>query len=218
MSIADNISKLKEKLPSQVKLIVVSKTRTEEELMEVYRTGQRQLGESRVQELLPKYEALPKDIEWHLVGHLQTNKVKHIASFIHMVHSIDSLKLLKQLEKEAAKHRRVIDCLLQLNIAEEQSKFGLSFEEACSLLESSDYKEMKHIRICGLMGMGTFTEETSQTHKEFRQLHAYFRKIKKKYFPEDEAFCELSMGMSDDYEIAIEEGSSMIRVGSAVFR
>lgn len=217
MSIAENISSLKEKLLPHVKLIVVTKTRTLEELMEVYRTGHRLFGESRVQELLPKYEALPGDIQWHLVGHLQTNKVKQIAAFINMIHSVDSLKLLKQIDKEAGKHNRIINCLLQLHIAEEQSKFGLSYKEACTLLESREYQGMKHIRIRGLMGMGTLTDLSTQTHAEFRQLNIWFRDIREKYFPRDNDFCELSMGMSDDYEIALEEGSTMIRVGSAVF-
>jgi PLP dependent protein len=217
MSIAENVSKLKAKLPQHVKLIVVTKTRTEQELMEVYHTGHRLLGESRVQELLPKHEALPKDIEWHLVGHLQTNKVKYIAPFIGMIHSIDSLKLLRQLDKEGRKNERVINCLLQMHIADEQSKFGLSFQEACSLLDSTEYKEWQNIRICGLMGMGTLTDDIRQTHREFRQLHIWYNDIKTRYFPTDDAFCELSMGMSDDFGIALKEGSTMIRVGSAIF-
>ncbi len=217
MSIAENVSKLKAKLPQHVKLIVVTKTRTEQELMEVYHTGHRLMGESRVQELLPKHEALPKDIEWHLVGHLQTNKVKYIAPFIGMIHSIDSLKLLRQLDKEGRKNKRIINCLLQIHIADEQSKFGLSFQEACSLLESTEYKEWQNIRICGLMGMGTLTDDISQTHREFRQLHLWYNDIKTRYFPADDAFCELSMGMSDDFGIALKEGSTMIRVGSAIF-
>lgn len=217
MSIAENVSKLKAKLPQHVKLIVVTKTRTEQELMEVYHTGHRLMGESRVQELLPKHEALPKDIEWHLVGHLQTNKVKYIAPFIGMIHSIDSLKLLRQLDKEGRKNKRVINCLLQMHIADEQSKFGMSFQEACSLLESTEYKEWQNIRICGLMGMGTLTDDISQTHREFRQLHLWYNDIKTRYFPADDAFCELSMGMSDDFGIALKEGSTMIRVGSAIF-
>jgi PLP dependent protein len=217
MSIAENVSKLKAKLPQHVKLIVVTKTRTEQELMEVYHTGHRLLGESRVQELLPKHEALPKDIEWHLVGHLQTNKVKYIAPFIGMIHSIDSLKLLRQLDKEGRKNGRVINCLLQMHIADEQSKFGLSFQEACSLLDSTEYKEWQNIRICGLMGMGTLTDDIRQTHREFRQLHIWYNDIKTRYFPTDDAFCELSMGMSDDFGIALKEGSTMIRVGSAIF-
>jgi len=204
-------------LPADVKLVAVSKTKTEEEIMQVYGAGQRLFGENKVQELVPKYEALPKDIEWHLVGHLQTNKVKYIAPFIGFIHSVDSLKLLKTINKEAQKNDRVIKCLLQFHIAEEDTKFGLSLEEAEEILNSEAFKQFENIEVCGVMGMATFTEDMEVARREFRGLKTLFELLKKKFFASQPKFKEISMGMSDDYRVAIEEGSTMIRVGSAIF-
>jgi PLP dependent protein len=217
MSISDNYSKLRAKLPEEVELVAISKNKSIEEIMELYNCGQRVFGENKVQELATKHESLPDDIRWHMVGHLQSNKVKYISPFIEMIHSVDSLKLLKVINKEAKKYNRIIPCLLQLHIAEEETKFGLSFEETCILLEHHDYKAMENISIHGLMGMATFTENSAQIHKEFKQLKDSFDKIKTSYFPDNQSFCELSMGMSDDFLIGVEEGSTMVRVGTALF-
>jgi pyridoxal phosphate enzyme (YggS family) len=204
-------------LPADVKLVAVSKTKTEEEIMQVYEAGQRLFGENKVQELVPKYEALPKDIEWHLVGHLQTNKVKYIAPFIGFIHSVDSLKLLNTINKEAQKNDRVIKCLLQFHIAEEDTKFGLNREEADEMLKSELFKQFENIEICGVMGMATFTEDMVHVRREFMSLKAMFEWLKKDYFATQPQFKEISMGMSDDYRVALDEGSTMIRVGSAIF-
>ncbi len=217
MSIKQNIKKIKDLLPGGVKLVVVTKTRSLEEIMEVYDTGHRIFGESKAQELLPKQEKLPKDIEWHMVGHLQSNKVKYIAPFISLIHSVDKLKLLKVINKEGRKNKRVIPCLLQMHIAEESTKFGMDMEECSQLLESESFKQMHNIEIRGLMGMATFTDNTEKVRSEFRQLRSYFDMIKERYFPGSDTFKELSMGMTNDYELGIEEGSTMIRVGTAIF-
>ena len=198
-------------------MVAISKNKTNEEILELYECGQREFGENKVQELTAKHESLPDDIRWHMVGHLQSNKVKYIAPFIGMIHSVDSLKLLKIINKEAKKNDRIIPCLLQLHIAEEDTKFGLSYEEACNLLEQDDYKAMENISIIGLMGMATFTDDTVQIHKEFKQLKESFDKIKTSYFLDNQLFCELSMGMSDDFLIGVEEGSTLVRVGTALF-
>lgn len=204
-------------LPAGVKLVAVSKTKTEEEIMQVYDAGQRLFGENKVQELIPKYEKLPRDIDWHLIGHLQTNKVKYIAPFVSMIHSVDSLKLLKTINKEAQKNNRVIKCLLQFHIAEEDTKFGLNRAEAEEMLNSETFKELKNAEICGVMGMATFTEDMEHVRREFKSLKAVFEWLKKDYFSDQPQFKEISMGMSDDYPIAIEEGCTIIRVGSAIF-
>jgi hypothetical protein len=217
MSIRDNISKLKEQLPSTVKLITVSKTNPVESIREAYDAGQRLFGENRVQEIVDKQHQLPVDIEWHFIGHLQSNKVKFIAPFVSMIHSIDSLKLLAEVNREAYKNNRVIDCLLEMYVATEENKFGLDMNEVFSLLESSEFIEMKNIRICGIMGMATFTDYTDVVRKEFKSMRAYFEIIKEKYFSASLSFKEISMGMSSDYKIAIEEGSSMVRIGTAIF-
>lgn len=217
MSISENYRILRSKLPEEVTLVAISKNKTDEEILELYECGHRIFGENKVQELTAKHESLPDDIRWHMVGHLQSNKVKYIAPFIGMIHSVDSLKLLSIINKEAKKNDRIIPCLLQLHIAAEDTKFGLSFEEACSLLEHTDYKAMNNISINGLMGMATFTEDTAQIHKEFKQLKESYNKIKTSYFANNQSFCELSMGMSDDYLIGVEEGSTMVRVGTALF-
>lgn len=215
--IADNLNDIKGKLPATVKLIAISKTKTPEQIMELYNCGHRLFGENKVQELVSKHEALPGHIEWHMVGHLQSNKVKYIAPFIAMIHSVDSLKILKVINKEGKKNNRVIPCLLQLHIAEEETKFGLSYEEATELLSSDAYKGMSHVAMHGLMGMATFTEDMARVQHEFRFLKSCFDKIKESFFREDPTFGEISMGMSDDYPIAIAEGSTMVRIGSALF-
>jgi pyridoxal phosphate enzyme (YggS family) len=218
MSIADNISNLKKETEhSNVKLIAVSKTKPVEVLQEAYNAGQRVFGENTVQELVEKQEQLPKDIEWHLVGHLQTNKVKYIAPFISLIHSVDSLKLLQEIDKQAAKNKRVIDCLLQIYIADEETKFGLGFDEAIELLRSEEFTTLKNVRIVGLMGIATNTESEKQIKDEFYELHTFFDGIKTSFFRKEESFKELSIGMSADYKIAIEQGSTMVRVGSLIF-
>lgn len=213
MSIAENIKKIKSEIPPQVKLVVVTKTHPAEKILEAYNAGHKIFGENRVQELLTKQVQLPKDIEWHLIGHLQTNKVKMIAPFVSLIHSVDSMKLLKEINKCAEKENRVIDCLLQIYIAKEETKFGLSFEEAEEILSSEELKQMKNIRITGLMGMATLTNNEEQIKNEFRSLKSFYNKLNTQY----PILNTLSMGMSSDYKIAIEEGSNLIRVGSAIF-
>ena len=185
--------------------------------MEAYHAGQRVFGENKAQELATKQSQLPKDIAWHFIGHLQTNKVKYIASFIHLIHSIDSLNLLKEVNKEAMKHNRDIDCLLQFHIATEETKFGLDIKEACSLLESADFRTLKNIRITGLMGMSSFSDDCGLVRREFKSLHDYFLHLKSRYFNHHEEFNIISMGMSGDYVIAIEEGTTMVRIGTSIF-
>jgi hypothetical protein len=209
---------VREKLkPQNVTLVAVSKTKPNETILEMYNEGQRVFGENKVQEVAAKYEALPKDIEWHVIGHLQTNKVKYIAPFIRMIHSIDSLKLLKEVNKQAKRNDRTIDCLLQMHIAEEDTKFGLNSGEVKELLDSEAYEGFENIRIVGVMGMATFTDNTEQVRQEFKTLKYIFENLKLGYFQNNDTFSEVSMGMSGDFEIAIEEGSTMIRVGSLLF-
>lgn len=218
MSIADNISAIKKEIGNTgVKLIAVSKTKPLESITEAYETGQRIFGENTVQELVDKHEKLPKDIEWHLIGHLQTNKVKYIAPFISMIHSVDSMKLMQEINKQALKNNRVIDCLLQLEIADEDTKFGMDLAEAVELLRSDQFKELKNIRICGVMGIATLTENPSRTKEEFYELSTFFKGLKDTFFRENPAFSEISMGMSGDYKLAIDQGSTMIRLGSTIF-
>lgn len=209
--------KVIEKIPDDVCLVAVSKTKPVAEILEIYNLGQRVFGENKVQELTEKQELLPKDIEWHLIGHLQTNKVKYIASFVTMIHAVDSLKLLEEINKQAKKHNRIIDCLLQFYIAQEDTKFGLNKQEAVDLLESDKFKEFEHIRIRGVMGMASFTEDELQIRKEFRELASVFDFLKSNYFSDQHSFDVRSMGMSGDFEIAMEEGSNMVRVGSLIF-
>ncbi len=216
-TIKENYNTIIRQLPGKVKLVAISKTKTDEEIMEVYHCGHRIFGESKAQELVPKYERLPKDIEWHMVGHLQSNKVKYIAPFVTLIHSVDSLKLLKTINKEGKKNHRVIDCLLQMHIAEEETKFGLDYEEISQLLGSEEFKSMQNVRIRGLMCMATFTDDTAQIRREFKQLVEYFKKVKARWFENLDYFNERSMGMSDDFLIAMEEGSTMVRVGSSIF-
>jgi PLP dependent protein len=215
--LVERINQLKATLPADVQLIAVSKTKPISAIQEAYDGGQRAFGENKVQELVDKYEALPKDIEWHLIGHLQTNKVKYIAPFVSLIHAVDSLKLLQEIDKQAAKNQRIIHCLLQFHVAQEETKFGLSFEEAEALLSSKEFIEMEHVRIVGVMGMASFVDNEEQVRDEFRTLNNYFQIIKSHHFKFNPDFKIVSMGMSGDYAWAIEEGSTMIRVGSSLF-
>jgi hypothetical protein len=218
MSIAENIAHFnKELAPFKARLIAVSKTKPNSDLLQAYECGQRDLGENKVQELTAKYEALPKDIRWHMIGHLQRNKVKYIAPFVHLIHGVDSLRLLREINKQAQKHDRVIDCLLQIFIASEETKFGLDKDELFDLLKSPDLAEMENIRIVGFMGMATNTENQEQVRSEFRYLKNLFDEVAEAYRSEKVQMKELSMGMTGDYKIALEEGSTMVRVGSAIF-
>lgn len=208
---------LEELKPTQTKLVAVSKTKPTEDILKLYEQGQRDFGENKVQELVPKYETLPKDIRWHLIGHLQTNKVKYIAPFVHLIHSVDSLEVLKEINKQAKKYNRIINCLLQFKIAEEDTKYGFHIESAEALLQSDDLHEFANIQIVGVMGMATFTEDDTQVREEFQQLRLIFEALKSKYFEDKSSFKEISMGMSDDYKIAIEMGSSIVRIGTLLF-
>ncbi len=213
MSIKENLAEIKANLPEGVTLVAVSKTKPNEAILEAYEAGQRVFGENKVQDMVQKWEALPKDIEWHMIGHLQRNKVKYMAESVTLIHGVDSLKLLKEIDKQAQKHNRVIPCLLQMHIAEEDTKFGLDEDELNALLASSEFKQMKHVKIMGLMGMATFTDNENQVRKEFSRLKSLFENLKLQ-LPE---ISILSMGMSGDYGIAITEGSTMVRIGSSIF-
>ncbi|MCX6311522.1 MAG: YggS family pyridoxal phosphate-dependent enzyme [Bacteroidetes bacterium] len=213
MSIQDNILHIKKSLPKEVTLIAVSKTKTNEQIIEAYKAGQRDFGENRVQEIVPKHEALPKDIRWHLIGHLQTNKVKYIASFVHLIHSVDSESLLAEINKQAAKSNRVIPILLQVFIAQEETKFGFSFEEIEKLMAENPEIKYPNVRIEGLMGMATNTENQTQIRNEFHSLKNFFVSLNTQH----SILNTISMGMSSDWKIAVEEGSTMIRVGSSIF-
>jgi pyridoxal phosphate enzyme (YggS family) len=215
--IEDRLKEFKHSLPEGVTLVAVSKTKPSAFILEAYEAGQRDFGENKVQEMAKKASILSKDIRWHLIGHLQTNKVKYIAPFVHLIHSVDSLKLLAEINKQANKNNRIIDCLLQFHVAQEETKFGLSMEEAEELLKSSEYANMKNIRLVGVMGMASFTEDKMQVRKEFRELYKIFDYLKHTYFNHLDFFKERSMGMSSDYKIAEEEGSTMIRIGSTIF-
>ena len=217
MRVAENLDRIKVSLPESVLLVAVSKTKPAELLMEAYAHGQRAFGENKVQEMAWKYEALPKDIDWHFIGHLQTNKVKYLAPFVHLIHSVDSFKLLKTINSEAKKVNRIIPCLLQFHIAEEETKFGFSMEEAVDMLNSEAFKLLEHIRISGLMGMATYTDNEEQIRKEFACLRGYFNQLKTAYFTSQADFKEISMGMSGDYLLAIDEGSTIVRIGSTIF-
>lgn len=217
MSISENITKLRASLPPQVQLVAVSKFHPAEDLMEAYNAGQRIFGESRAQELTAKQKVLPKDIEWHFIGSLQSNKVKDIASFIHTIHSIDSLKLLQEVHKQAEKHNRIIRVLLELHVAQEETKHGFAPEECREFLQGFNKEAYPHIRICGLMGMASFTDDELRIQQEFQTLHSLFTSFKENFFADEDYFCELSMGMSDDYLLAIQEGSTLIRIGTSIF-
>ena len=215
--IKENLNIVRATVPSNVTLIAVSKTKPVSDLQEAYDAGQRIFGENKALEMRDKHQALPDDIQWHFIGHLQTNKIKYIAPFVTLIHAIDSLSLLESVNKEAAKNNHVIDCLLQFHIAQEETKFGLDLEEARAMLESESYKKLKNINICGVMGMATFTDNAAQVRNEFKSLKNIFETLKENYFVGNESFMEISMGMSDDYPIAIEEGATMVRVGSKIF-
>ena len=215
--VKENLETVRKTIPSEVLLVAVSKTKPVEYLQEAYDAGQRVFGENHALEMRDKHEVLPKDIDWHFIGHLQTNKIKYIVQYVRLIHSIDTFNLLQAVNKEAVKHDRVVDCLLQFHIAEEETKFGLSMEEAEEILNSDIFKTMKNVRICGVMGMATNTDNMTQVRKEFHHLKEIFNTLKTKYFADCEWFKEISMGMSHDYPIAIEEGSTMVRVGSKIF-
>jgi pyridoxal phosphate enzyme (YggS family) len=217
MDIAKNIKEIKSALPEGVKLVAVSKTKPNEAILEAYQTGHRMFGENKAQELIRKQPELPADIEWHFIGHLQSNKAKYIAPFVSMIHSIDSFKILKTVNKEARKNDRVIPCLLQFHIAEEESKYGLTEADAREILESEAYKNMQNVSIAGVMGMATFTDDFEKVRSEFRKLKSIFDNLKNNYFADQPEFKEISMGMSDDYPLAVEEGSTIVRVGSKIF-
>lgn len=216
MSIASNLNTIKASLAENVTLVAVSKTKPVSDLMQAYEAGQRVFGENKIQEMSDKFEEMPKDIQWHMIGHVQTNKVKYMAPFVNLIHGVDSLKLLKEIDKQALKNNRIINCLLQMHIAEEETKFGLDEAELNELLASEELKTMKNIQIKGFMGMATFTENQAQIEKEFRYLNKIFNQHKNSNL----ANCQieiLSMGMSGDYQLAIECGSTMVRIGSSVF-
>lgn len=215
--IAENLKQVLSELPEGVRLVAVSKFHPNEAIEEAYRAGQRVFGESKVQEMTSKYESLPKDIEWHFIGHLQTNKIKYIVPYVALIHGIDSYKLLVEVNKQAEKMNATVNCLLQLHIAHEETKFGFSFDECREMLSSGDWKELKNIRICGLMGMATNTDNIEQIKEEFCSLSNYFQEIKAAWFANEMSFKELSMGMSHDYHEAIAAGSTLIRVGSKIF-
>lgn len=213
MSIASNLKNIQTILPKHVTLVAVSKTKPISDLQEAYDAGQRVFGENKIQEMAEKWEKLPKDISWHMIGHVQRNKVKYMAEFVELIHGVDSVKLLKEIDKQAQKYNRVINCLLQLKIAEEDSKFGMTAEEVSTLLCSEELLQLKHVKIVGLMGMATFTEDIQQIRKEFKFLKTTFNKLQQQH-PKLEI---VSMGMSGDYQLAIEEGSTMVRIGSSIF-
>ena len=215
--IKENLDIVRATVPSNVTLIAVSKTKPISDLQEAYDAGQRIFGENKALEMRDKHQALPSDIQWHFIGHLQTNKIKYIAPFVTLIHAIDSLSLLEAVNKEAAKNNRIIDCLLQFHIAQEETKFGLDMDEARAMLESESFKSLNNINICGVMGMATFTDDAAQVRDEFKSLKNIFETLKENYFKGNESFKEISMGMSDDYPIAIEEGATMVRVGSKIF-
>lgn len=217
MSIQKRISDIRKEIDARVTLVAVSKTKPIEAIKVAYDAGQRVFGENKVQEMAAKYEQLPKDIDWHLIGHLQSNKVKYIAPFVQLIHSVDSLKLLQEINKQAQKNKRTIDCLLQFHVASEETKFGLNMIEAKELLDSPEYGMLQNIRIVGIMGMASFTENQALVRHEFHTLKSIFDTLKDSYFSTSDAFTEISMGMSGDYRIAVEEGSTMIRVGSTIF-
>lgn len=211
--IKDNIAEIKAEIPDNVSLVAVSKTKPVSDLMEAYQAGQRIFGENKIQEMVTKYDELPKDIEWHMIGHLQSNKVKYMAHFVSLIHGVDKFKTLKEINKQAKNNNRVINCLLQVKIAKEDSKFGLSFDGTKEILASKEFTELKNVKVVGLMGMATFTEDKNQIAEEFESLKNFFNDLKETYSSME----VLSMGMSGDYKIAIEKGSTMIRVGSSIF-
>ena len=217
MDIQQNLKEVLADIPQQVRLVAVSKFHPKEAIEAAYTAGQRIFGGSKVQELEEKYASLPKDIEWHFIGHLQTNKVKYIAPYIAMIHAVDTYKLLAEIDRQAAKAGRTISCLLEIHIAQEESKYGFSLQECRDMLDEGSWKGLKNIRICGLMGMATYTDDTDQIRNEFKTLHDFFLELKQKHFQDTDSFKEISMGMSHDYQLAIEEGSTLVRIGSKIF-
>jgi|TARA_R100000789_G_scaffold51685_1_gene51311 pyridoxal phosphate enzyme (YggS family) len=213
MDISENIKNFQDELPKDVTLVAISKTKSVDDLLEAYEAGQRHFGENKIQEMTEKWEKLPKDIKWHMVGHVQRNKVKYMAPYVSLIHAVDSLKLLKEIHKEADKNGHCIDCLLQIKIAEEDSKYGISADEAREILDSEEFKKLDHVKVKGLMGMATFTDDEKQVKKEFDHLKTVFDEFKEQY----SNFEILSMGMSGDYKIAIDSGSNMVRIGSEIF-
>lgn len=217
MSVAEQITRLQKELPEGVKLLAISKYQPIEAIQEAYDAGQRMFGENHIQEMAAKAAALPKDIQWHFTGHVQTNKIKYMAPFVSLVHAVDSFRLLREIDKHAAKHERCIDCLLQIHIAQEETKYGLTIDECRQLLANEPWRELEHVRITGLMAMGSNTDDMEQVRHEFRQIKSLFDELKEKYFANEPSFCQLSEGMTDDYPIAIEEGSTIVRIGSMIF-
>jgi PLP dependent protein len=216
-TVSENLYNIKTSLPQEIKLVAVSKSHPRTAILEAYNSGQRYFGENKALEMASKQSLLPNDIEWHCIGHLQTNKVKYIAPFVSLIQSVDSLHLLQVIDKEALKNDRVIPYLLQFHIAEEETKSGLSSDDAIKILESAAFSEMKNILICGVMGMATFTDDKNQIRKEFRNLKSIFDFLRQRFFADCRWFREISMGMSSDYRIAIDEGSTMVRIGSSIF-
>ena len=217
MSIAHNIRQLQSSLPQGVSLLAISKYQPIEALQEAYDAGQRLFGENHIQEMAAKAAALPHDIEWHFTGHVQTNKIKYMAPFVSLIHAVDSFRLLREIDKHAAKHDRVIDCLLQIHIAQEDTKYGLTIDECRHLLSEEPWRQLHHVRITGLMAMGSNTDDMEQVRSEFRQMKELFDELKATYFAHEPSFAQLSEGMTDDYPIAIEEGSTIVRIGSMIF-
>ena len=217
MSIASNIEHLRSSLPSGVSLLVISKYQPIEALREAYDAGQRMFGENHIQEMAAKASVLPRDIEWHFTGHVQTNKIKYMAPFVSLIHAVDSFRLLREIDKHAAKHDRVIDCLLQIHIAQEDTKYGFTIDECRTMLATEPWRELRHVRITGLMAMGSNTDDMEQVRSEFRRMKVFFDELRSTHFASSPSFCQLSEGMTDDYPIAIEEGSTIVRIGSMIF-
>lgn len=214
---SEKLLELQKEIPDGVQLIAVSKFKPANDVQLAYDLGQRHFGENHALEMKQKHEDLPKDIQWHFIGHLQTNKIKYIIPFVHLIHSIDSFKLLQEVDRQALKYDREVDCLLQFHIATEESKFGFSLDECESMLQGPEFSMLKNVRICGVMGMASLTDDQQQIRQEFHRLHEIFDLLKSKYFVANDYFKEISMGMTSDYQIAIEEGSTMVRIGSAIF-
>ena len=217
MPIGEQITRLRKELPEGVSLLAISKYQPIEALQEAYDAGQRMFGENHIQEMAAKAASLPKDIQGHFTGHVQTNKIKYMAPFVNLIHAVDSFRLLREIDKHAAKHERCIDCLLQIHIAQEETKYGLTVDECRHLLSEEPWRELQHIRITGLMAMGSNTDDMEQVRSEFKQIKNLFDELKEKYFPDEPSFCQISEGMTDDYSIAIEEGSTIVRIGSMIF-
>lgn len=217
MSISSNIEHLRSSLPSGVSLLAISKYQPIEALREAYDAGQRMFGENHIQEMAAKASVLPRDIEWHFTGHVQTNKIKYMAPFVSLIHAVDSFRLLREIDKHAAKHDRVIDCLLQIHIAQEDTKYGFTIDECRTMLATEPWRELHHVRITGLMAMGSNTDDMEQVRSEFRQMKVFFDELRSTHFASSPSFCQLSEGMTDDYPIAIEEGSTIVRIGSMIF-